>query len=66
MTEQPLIYTTKGNVPASSLDYATAWEVNDDYAKFTETHTLAGEVVKQSVHVYDRKGAFGAAIAAQL
>ena len=67
MTEQtPLIYTTLGNVPVSDLDYTTAWEVNNDYIKFCETYALNGEIVKQSAHIYDRKGAFGQAIAAQL
>ncbi len=57
MNVEPLIYTTLGNVPESSLDYKTVWEDNPDYTKLTETHRLktTGEIVKQSVHVYGRK-----------
>lgn len=59
MTE-PLIYTTKGNVPVSSLEYRTSWVVADEFIKFTEQYTLAGEVVKESAHVYDKRGTFAA------
>lgn len=55
MTE-PLIYTIKGNLPIASLQYSTRWEDNENYAKFTETYTLDGEVVRESAHVYDKKG----------
>lgn len=65
MNEEPLIYTTKGNVPAASLTYETAWVVNDDFIKFIERHRDAsGEVVKESAHVYDRKGVSGLAAVA--
>ena len=64
MTE-PLIYTSKGNVPIASLAYETEWTVNDDYIKFVERHRDAsGEVVKESAHVYDRKGVFASGMAA--
>ena len=53
--ETPLIYTSKGNLPVASLSYSTQWEDNDDYTQFTETHTLNGEVVKQSVHVRQKR-----------
>jgi hypothetical protein len=56
--DEPLIYTTKGNLPAASLRYETAWLVNDDFIKFTERHWLGEEVVKESAHVFDRKGVF--------
>lgn len=66
MTE-PLIYTTKGNVPIASLTYSTDWDVQDAYIKFTERYKDAsGEVVKESAHVYDRKGTFAAGLAASL
>jgi len=58
MNDEPLIYTTKGNVPASSLTYRTEWMVNDDFIKFTERYLMGDEVVKESAHVYDRKGVF--------
>jgi hypothetical protein len=63
--DEPLIWTTKGNVPVSSLTYQTAWDVTDTYTKFTETYLdSSGEVVKQSAHVYDRVGVGATALAA--
>ncbi len=67
MNDEPLIFTTKGNVPLSQLTYQTAWEVKDDYIKFGERYLDAnGEVVKESAHVYDRRGVAGMGQAAQL
>ena len=55
-TEDPLIYTTKGNLPIASLDYSHQWENLDTDIKFSETYTLNGEVVKQSAHVLMKTG----------
>ena len=54
MTE-PLIYTTRGNLPISSLKYSTKWEDTPDYTKLIESYEIDGEVVRQSVHVFGRK-----------
>jgi hypothetical protein len=56
MTETPLIYTSKGNLPIDSLKFETKWEDADTYTKFTETYLLDGEVVKQSSHVMVKRG----------
>lgn len=53
---EPLIFTTKGNLPIASLDYSHAWDDRPDAMVFTETYTLDGEVVKKSVHVYSKRG----------
>lgn len=67
MNHEPLIYTSKGNVPVSSLTYETEWTVNDAFIQFVERHRDAsGEVVKESAHVYDRVGISATAIAASL
>lgn len=50
--QEPLIYTTAGNVPVSSLEYRTAWQFEPRSVCFVETYLLNGEVVKQSVHVH--------------
>jgi hypothetical protein len=55
MTE-PLIWTTKGNLPVSSLKYETEWDVADTYIKFVERYLLDGEVVKEGAHVYCKQG----------
>ena len=52
---EPLIYTTKGNLLVSQLCYGTQWIDCDDYTKLIETYTLNGEVVKQSVHVMGKQ-----------
>ena len=52
----PLIYTSKGNVPAAALTYETSWSDDANNTTFTETYLLEGEVVKRSVHVMTKKG----------
>lgn len=57
MSDVPLIWTSKGNLPIADLVYAHRWEETDVYLKFVETYTLGDEVVKESAHVYIKKGA---------
>lgn len=65
--EEPLIWTTKGNVPISSLQYQTAWDIKPTYYKFMERYIdAAGEVVKESAHVYQLEGVTAMAEAASL
>jgi len=56
MDEEPLIFTSKGNLPISSLEYSHAWEDLETCIKFSETYTLEGEVVKKSCHVLMKNG----------
>lgn len=64
---EPLIYTSKGNIPVASLKLETQWDVNEDFIKFTERYRdESGEVVKESAHVYDRKGSFAAGLASSI
>jgi hypothetical protein len=53
--EVPLVYTSKGNLPASALAYDVRWEETEEYVKCIETYTLADEVVRQSAHVLSRQ-----------
>ena len=63
--ERPLIWTTKGNLPVDELTHEAAWDVQQDYIKFSERYRTAdGEVVKESAHVYSRFGVTGEAVAA--
>lgn len=55
MSEVPLIWTSKGNLPIADLEVETSWEDAADYVKFTEMYFLKGELVKASTHVYCRK-----------
>ena len=57
MTEEPLIYTSMGNVPEKSLTYDKQWKVGEDIIIFTETwHDAEGNLVKNNVHMYAVKG----------
>ena len=55
-TAKPLIWTTKGNLPIDTLEYEHSWEDTPDQVTFKEIYRLDGEIVKQSAHVYIRKG----------
>lgn len=66
MTE-PLIYTSRGNLPIASLKYEPVWDVQAAYIKFTERYrAVDGEVVRESAHVFDRHGITAKAVAASL
>jgi hypothetical protein len=57
---EPLIYTSKGNLPLADLAYETAWDITDTYIKFVERHRdSTGEVVREAAHVYSLKGLTG-------
>jgi hypothetical protein len=53
---EPLIHTSHGNLPVASLQYETRWEDAPDYIKFVEVYRLDGEVVRESAHVYAKRG----------
>lgn len=63
---EPLIYTSRGNLPVSSLDYETRWEDMPDYIKFVEVYRLDDEVVRESAHVYSKRGLLAEPAAAKL
>lgn len=63
---EPLIYTSRGNLPVSSLDYETRWEDTPDYIKFVEVYRLDDEVVRESAHVYSKRGLLAEPAAAKL
>ncbi len=51
--EEPLIWTTKGNLPVSSLEYYIGWEITSTSITFREQYRLkeTGEVVKENSHI---------------
>ena len=51
MSDTPLIWTTKGNLPIADLKHDVQWRIEPDQIIFTESYLLDGEVVKQSSHV---------------
>lgn len=54
--DEPLIWTSKGNLPIASLTYRQQWTINEDEIIFAEEYLLGDELVKRSAHVYKKKG----------
>lgn len=54
--EEPLIHTSKGNLPVASLRYAHSWEDTPREIIFAEEYYLGDELVRRSAHVYLKKG----------
>lgn len=55
-TSIPLIWTTKGNLPVSTLRYETGWHVDEKQIIFRERYFLGEELVKENVHAMLRNG----------
>jgi hypothetical protein len=51
MSDAPLIYTTKGNIPIVGLQHKVEWRVSPEQIIFIESYLLDDEVVKQSTHI---------------
>lgn len=56
MDDIPLIYTSKGNLPISSLEYSHQWLEDQDTIVFVEEYKLNGEVVKRNAHHKMKRG----------
>jgi hypothetical protein len=65
MQEEPLVHTTKGNVPLSKLQYRHFWEEDDVATTFIEEYWLEGELVRRNAHSRLKRG-LDAAIQNQL
>lgn len=64
---EPLIHTTRGNLPVSALTFAVVWRVEPDFISIAETYTDAdGVVVRQDAHVCALKGAILESATAEL
>ena len=48
---EPLIWTTKGNIPLVGLTHQTEWRITEKVIVFIERYFLEGEMVKESSHV---------------
>lgn len=55
-SDEPLIYTTKGNLPIASLQYRHEWKEDDNGIYLIEEYKLDDEVVKRNVHARLKKG----------
>lgn len=47
-----LIYTSKGNVPVTSLETRQEWSFTEGQIQFREYSILNGEIVKDGAHIY--------------
>lgn len=56
MTEEPLIFTTKGNVPVASLHHEIEWRTSEEQVIFIERYLDGEEVVKESTFICLLKG----------
>ena len=68
MNDEPLIYTSKGNLPIASLACEVEWDIKPGHhIKLIERYRDGGgEVVKESAHVYSLQGLLAEASAANL
>lgn len=55
MTE-PLIHTSKGNLPVSECEHYIEWDDREDTVTFSEWYVHGGETVRKDVHVYAKQG----------
>ena len=54
---EPLIYTSRGNLPIADLTYSTHWQDTGDAVTLAEEYRDSdGEIVRRSVHVLKRAG----------
>lgn len=49
---EALIYTTKGNLPVSSLVFSDSWEFETNGVTYASQYTLNGEIVRRDVARY--------------
>lgn len=54
--DEPLIYTSKGNLPVNSLRQVVTWQDGPSFTKCIETYYDGDEIVKQSAHVMVKSG----------
>jgi hypothetical protein len=57
LLDEPLIYTSKGNLLISSLTQRDVWTVNEDEIILASESWLAGECVRRQVHIKKLQGA---------
>ena len=52
MSDVPLIWTSKGNLPIESLKRSDGWEFTNTNITYWEQYELDGEIVKRGVAIY--------------
>lgn len=54
--DEPLIWTVKGNIPISSLQYRHEWTDTATETTLVEEYLLGDEIVKRNVHIMLKQG----------
>lgn len=54
--DEPLIHTSRGNLPQASLRQAVVWTDNKDETICASELWLGDECVRREVHIYKRTG----------
>lgn len=54
--DEPLIFTSKGNLPVASLEYKHEWQENENEITLVEEYWLGDELVKRNVHCKLKRG----------
>lgn len=56
MTDTPMIWTSKGNMPLSVLQPDAKWTINENEIVCAAEMWYEGECVRREVHVYKLRG----------
>lgn len=59
---EPLIFTSHGNLPESSLRFESEWLDTKDFTNLTLRYYLGDETVKESAHVLSKQVAMAATL----
>ena len=54
--DEPLIYTSKGNLPIASLEERVIWTDDENDVTCSVEYSLDGECVRRQCNVYVKKG----------
>ena len=57
MTDLPMVWTSKGNLPIEDLEYRYQWDFPENEIVFVEEYWLGDECVKRSPHIYIKTAA---------
>ena len=57
--EEPLIWTSKGNLPVALLEHRCQWSFSDKEIVFVEEYWLGNECVKRAPNIFLKTPAIG-------
>ena len=54
--DEPLIWTSRGNMPISALEQRDVWTINEDEVALASESWFEGECVRRQVHIKKLRG----------